>query len=60
MSWIPCQHCGNELPVDWNWFVCDKCGFRVCPSCLDKHSGRYSTGGFKCSKCIIGVLRPTQ
>ena len=27
--WIPCQNCGIELPSDWSWYVCDKCGFRV-------------------------------
>ena len=44
--WIPCQNCGKELPSDWSWYVCDKCGFRVCPSCLGSHKGPYSSGGF--------------
>lgn len=54
---IPCQCCGKQLPTDWNWFVCDKCGYRVCPSCLSRHKGRYSSGGFKCSQCAFGQMR---
>ena len=55
--WIPCQNCGKELPSDWSWYVCDKCGFRVCPSCLGSHKGPYSLGGFKCSQCAFGYMK---
>ncbi len=55
--WIPCQNCGKELPSDWSWYVCDKCGFRVCPSCLGDHKGPYSSGGFKCSQCAFGYMK---
>jgi len=44
------------LPRDWNWFVCDQCGFRVCPHCLGKHTGPYGNGGYKCSRCAFGHL----
>ena len=54
---IPCQYCGKELPTSWSWYVCDKCGFRVCPFCLSRHIGRYSSGGYKCSRCAFGIMR---
>lgn len=57
---IPCQNCGKEFPVSWNWFICDKCGFRVCPFCLSKHNGRYSQGGYKCSRCAFGQMKQTR
>jgi len=44
------------LPKDWNWYVCNQCGFRVCPHCQGKHTGPHSTGGFKCSQCPTGYL----
>jgi hypothetical protein len=53
---IPCQSCRKELPTNWNWFVCNKCGFRVCPHCLGTHKGQYSNGGFKCSQCAFGQM----
>ena len=50
--------CGKELPPSFNWYVCDKCGYRICPFCLNKHRGPYSSsGGFRCSQCQFGVLR---
>ena len=33
---VPCQHCGKMLPQNWRWFICNTCGFRVCPHCLSK------------------------
>lgn len=53
---IPCQCCGNQLPPNWLWWVCNKCGFRVCPHCLGSHKGQYSNGGFKCSQCAFGQM----
>ena len=54
---IPCQNCGKEYPQNWSWVVCDKCGFRVCSLCLTRHSGAYSSGGYKCSRCAFGIMR---
>ena len=54
---IPCMNCGKMLPQNWTWRVCNKCGFRICPHCLSKHQGRYSNGGFKCSRCAYGHMR---
>ena len=53
---IPCQCCGKEYPKDFNWYVCDKCGYRVCPFCLSRHRSRYGTG-FKCSQCAFGQMK---
>lgn len=53
--YIPCQHCRQRLK-DWNWYVCNECSFRVCPGCLQRHSGPYGNGGFKCSQCDFGRL----
>ena len=59
ISFIPCQCCGKVYPSDYNWFVCDTCGYRICPFCIHTHSGRYSIGrgGNKCSQCQNGWLR---
>lgn len=54
---IPCQCCGQQLPTSWKWYVCDKCGYRVCPTCLSKHRGQYSSGGYKCSQCAFGHMK---
>ena len=53
---IPCQNCGKELPDTFMWYVCDKCGFRVCTFCLNKHSSKYGSG-FKCSRCAFGKMQ---
>jgi hypothetical protein len=42
---IPCMCCGRELPDNWSWWVCDTCGYRVCPSCFPS---------YKCPKCTWG------
>lgn len=57
MAWIPCQCCHQQYTEDWTWYVCDECGFRICTNCLEKHSGPYGNGGFKCSQCMMGHLR---
>ena len=46
--WIPCMNCGKELPADWSWWVCDTCGYRVCPSCFNS---------YKCPKCTWGHMQ---
>ena len=48
---IPCMCCGRELPDDWSWWVCDTCGYRVCPSCFPS---------YKCPKCTWGHMKKTQ
>ena len=53
---LPCQYCGNQLPTNWMWWVCNKCGFRVCPQCLSSHQGHYSNAEFKCSQCAFGQM----
>lgn len=56
-TFIPCQCCGQQyVGESWTWYVCDKCGYRICMSCHDKHSGPYGHGGFKCSQCMTGQL----
>lgn len=58
-AFIPCQKCGQQYTQNWNWYVCDKCGYRICMSCFGKHSGPgngHNTGGFKCSQCQTGYL----
>jgi len=53
---IPCQNCRKQYPTNWNWHVCDKCGFRICQACLGNHKGPHSSGGFKCSQCPFGRM----
>ncbi|GEM_PF-1020168 len=54
---IPCQCCGRQFIPEWNWFICDKCNYRICTECLPKHKGPYATGGYKCSQCVVGYLK---
>lgn len=55
---VPCHCCGKQYPVEWMWYVCDSCDYRICPSRLAKHRGKYNTSdGMKCSQCISGTLR---
>ena len=55
---VSCFCCGKQYPIHWMWYICDKCGYRVCASCLCRHSGTYNpNGGNKCSQCISGYLR---
>lgn len=57
MALIPCQCCGQEYDQRWRWYVCDTCGYRICPSCLGRHTGKYGSGGFKCSQCAFGHMK---
>ncbi|RME88281.1 MAG: hypothetical protein D6785_01025 [Planctomycetota bacterium] len=57
MAYIPCSWCKKEYPQKWVWFICEKCGYRVCQGCLSKHQGKYSKGGFKCSQCNFGQMK---
>lgn len=59
-QWIPCMCCHEQhLDENWDWYVCDHCGYRICPNCLPKHSGPWNetNGGQKCSQCQKGWLR---
>ena len=53
---IPCQCCGKMLPTNWSWYVCNQCGYRICPSCIGKHKGKYGSG-YKCSQCPFGQMK---
>lgn len=57
MAWIPCQCCHQQFTEDWTWYICDKCGYRICMDCQNRHSGPYGNGGFKCSQCMTGYLQ---
>ena len=48
---IPCMNCGREFDQRWSWWVCDKCGYRVCPSCFPS---------YKCPKCTWGWMKRTK
>ncbi len=55
---LNCEHCKKKYTENWSWIICDKCAYRVCRSCLNKHTGEYALyGGFKCSKCSPGWMR---
>jgi hypothetical protein len=55
---VSCPCCGRTLLTNHQWYVCDKCMFRICPWCLGKHKGKYaSSGGIKCSQCAFGMLK---
>ena len=47
---IPCQCCGKTYDQSWPWWVCDTCGYRICPSCLGKVT-------FKCNQCSFGHMK---
>ena len=46
--WIPCMNCGKEYDQSWPWWVCDTCGYRICPSCMNS---------FKFPKCTWGHMK---
>ena len=58
-QYIACQNCGRMFPDTWRWFRCDKCGFRVCTYCLDRHEGQHGRG-FKCSRCQFGWMKSIE
>lgn len=60
MTPIPCQLCNAFFPAaQWTWWVCNVCGFRVCPPCLGKQKGPYGSG-HKCGRCPHGRLASTR
>jgi hypothetical protein len=58
-QYIPCQNCGRTFPGTWRWFRCEKCGFRICIYCLDRHQGQYGRG-YKCSRCPYGQMKQIE
>lgn len=56
MPLIPCQCCGKQFTTYYSWYTCNHCGYRICPFCISKHTGRYGSG-FKCSQCVSGQLK---
>jgi len=55
MIMLICHHCGKQFTNFNHWYICNKCNFRICPSCINKHKGRYGSGT-KCSQCNSGFL----
>jgi len=55
--YIPCMYCGTEYTETWLWYVCDKCGYRICSSCIGKHEGPYGNHSRKCSQCTFGYFQ---
>lgn len=58
-QYIACMNCQRTLPNTWKWFRCNKCGFRVCNLCLDRHNGQYGKG-YKCSRCPYGQMQQVE
>ena len=56
---IPCMLCRRQYSTTFSWYVCDKCGYLVCPGCIQSHKGPYG-GGTKCSQCAWGYLKRTN
>ena len=54
---VTCKCCHRTMSDKGHWFVCDSCGYRICPSCLSSHSGPFSSGGYKCSQCAWGHMK---
>lgn len=55
--YVPCHNCKKEFPHDkWNWYECDKCGYKICQTCRSTHKGKYG-GGSKCSQCAFGFMK---
>ena len=42
--WIPCMNCGERYSPTWPWYVCETCGYRICPHCLSKVGFRSNQG----------------
>jgi len=57
VNYIPCMCCGAQYTETWQWMVCDKCGYRICLSCLGKHEGPHGNHGRKCSQCTFGQFQ---
>ena len=54
---VPCHYCKKEFPSkNWNWYECDKCGFKICQFCRSTHKGKHGSGS-KCSQCAFGFIK---
>lgn len=58
MAPLFCMVCRKPFDESFLWYVCDHCGYRVCPHCMGsgKQQGPYGSG-IKCGQCFPGKLR---
>jgi hypothetical protein len=56
LATFQCQWCRTVFPDSWVWFVCNRCGHRVCASCLGQQNGRFGRGT-KCGQCAHGTMQ---
>lgn len=58
MALLYCQICRKQYPDTFLWYICDTCGFRVCPICMSsgRQQGPYGSGS-KCGQCFQGRLK---
>ena len=60
MPYVRCMCCGQQFDLKiWTWYICDSCGYRICPACIGKHRGPYGCGT-KCSQCQPGWLKKNK
>ena len=58
---VPCQQCRLDYQSFYNFFICEKCSFRVCLACISLHKGKYGTGGIakepiqSASESFVGI-----
>ena len=50
----------SSIPTTGDGTSGNRCGFRICPMCLDRHEGKYGRGGFKCSHCQFGWMEEAK
>ena len=57
MSIILCPNCGRQWDSGALWWVCECCGWKVCPFCMSegKQKGPYGVG-VKCGYCPRGMM----
>ena len=54
---VSCFCCGKMYSPNMTCWRCEVCSFRICRFCLQKHKGKFGSGGFKCSQCQFGHLK---
>ena len=61
MAPIICPVCRQQWESSFKWYVCDCCGNRVCPHCMQsgRQKGPYGVG-FKCGQFIKGWMKETH
>lgn len=61
MNYVSCFCCGRQYPNQFTWYICDRCGYRICANCIMKHHGPYNSVGVqKCSQCVSEYLRSSN